>query len=242
MTKKISFIPSNEKNEFLEFLEIPSPSKNYLPKWYKNKKRFDKVMEHTNNPVNALIGVSYKACVPFFDTFISGYTFSLHQDIVVTQNPDGPSINWNTGPEPVILRTPGLKVGDFDNNIPTPLGCAGDHWAWKFYFGIKVPKGYSVLITHPLNRYDLPFISASGIVDELTPFAGSYSFWLKEGFEGIIPKGTPLLQLFPYKRDDWESEVRPDLTKLLKFHEHEIHRYLSPGYYKKFFHRKKSYR
>ena len=30
--------------------------------------------------------------------------------------------------------------------------------------------------------------------------------WIKEGFEGVVPKGTPLVQVTPFKRVDWEAE------------------------------------
>jgi hypothetical protein len=33
-----------------------------------------------------------------------------------------------------------------------------------------------------------------------------FPFLLKKGFEGIIPAGTPLAQIIPFKRDNWVSE------------------------------------
>jgi hypothetical protein len=29
---------------------------------------------------------------------------------------------------------------------------------------------------------------------------------IKEGFEGILEKGTPMFQIFPFKRNNWESK------------------------------------
>ena len=34
----------------------------------------------------------------------------------------------------------------------------------------------------------------------------NFPFFIKIGFEGIIEKGTPIAQIIPIKRDDWESE------------------------------------
>jgi hypothetical protein len=31
-------------------------------------------------------------------------------------------------------------------------------------------------------------------------------FFLKEGFSGLVPKGTPYAQIIPIKREDWTSE------------------------------------
>ena len=36
--------------------------------------------------------------------------------------------------------------------------------------------------------------------------AGNYPFLLKDNFSGIIPAGTPLFQIIPFKRDNWKSE------------------------------------
>jgi hypothetical protein len=33
-----------------------------------------------------------------------------------------------------------------------------------------------------------------------------FPFFLKDGFVGIIPEGTPIAQIIPIKRDSWISE------------------------------------
>ena len=30
--------------------------------------------------------------------------------------------------------------------------------------------------------------------------------YIKEGFEGIVEKGTPMFQIIPFKRSNWDSE------------------------------------
>ena len=39
-------------------------------------------------------------------------------------------------------------------------------------------------------------------------FAGLMPFFLKKGFEGIVPAGTPYVQIIPFKREDWEMEIK----------------------------------
>ena len=71
----------------------------------------------------------------------------------------------------------------------------------------KTPKGYSILVTAPFGHRDLPFHVIPAIIDsdrstlEIVP-----PMWLKEGFEGIVEKGTPMFQVTPFKRESWESE------------------------------------
>ena len=34
----------------------------------------------------------------------------------------------------------------------------------------------------------------------------NFPFFIKEGFTGLIPYGTPIVQIIPFKRDDWKSK------------------------------------
>ena len=36
---------------------------------------------------------------------------------------------------------------------------------------------------------------------------------VKKGFEGIIPAGTPFMQMIPFKRDEWKSEYKEHVMK-----------------------------
>ena len=75
----------------------------------------------------------------------------------------------------------------------------------------KLPDGYSLLITHPHNRLDLPFTTLSGIIDadkfHHVGF-GQYPFYIDHNFEGVIPLGTPMFQMIPFKRDEWKSILK----------------------------------
>ena len=79
-------------------------------------------------------------------------------------------------------------------------------FTWERHWAVLLPKGYSGLVVHPLNRIDLPFYTLSGIVDfDMYNHSkiGNLPFYLKKGFTGIIPKGTPMYQIIPIKRNDW---------------------------------------
>jgi hypothetical protein len=60
----------------------------------------------------------------------------------------------------------------------------------------------------PMNRFDLPFLNTTGIVDsDKVHLLGSFPFFIVEGWEGTIPAGTPYLQILPFKRDNWDHEI-----------------------------------
>ena len=188
-------------------IDIPKPAKNFIPKWYSKSERYHggEPQYHSNLNTNK----SVKTCVPFLDTLTTGYMFELSIDVVIKQELDGPNFASPLQPTPIDVRNPAQNP-----LIPIPLGCSPHHFIWKIPHCFKTPKGYSLLVTHPLNRFDLPFVTMSGIVDADNAIGkGNFPFFLKDGFEGIIHAGTPIAQTIPFKRDDWES-VRDDSLNL----------------------------
>ncbi len=131
-----------------------------------------------------------------------------------------------------------------NNGIPHYSGFDPLFFAWKSHWGVKTPKGYSAIFTHPINRFDLPFITTTGIMDtDKWGIWGNQPFSLKSGWEGVIPAGTPIIQIIPFKRENWKSEI--DKTGLLtKWANIENTKRQSKfrGYYKNNFWQKKSFK
>jgi hypothetical protein len=51
---------------------------------------------------------------------------------------------------------------------------------------MKLPEGYSAIFTQPFNRFDLPFMSSTGIMDLDTGIGpGAVPFAVKDGFNGF---------------------------------------------------------
>ena len=165
------------------------PSRNFIPEWYKNASPFSSGREFI--PSKSLITI--KGCTPFIDTLTSGYILTLWQDIYVDFNKETgeQNLSWAIPKKLIESRGPESMQG-----FPTPLGYNKVSLAITHPLYIKTPKGYSVMVSHPYNRFDLPFMALTGIVDtDIYPlFPGNYPIYIKENFSGIIPKGTPLLQ------------------------------------------------
>lgn len=234
MSKKIGFIPFlyDQQDKTLDkYLETPKPVKKFIPNWYRDQELL--MVDNKNYGGNNL---SFKACVPFLDSLSMGYCLTTHQDITVLKINNGKDLDvrWNVGPVPIVFR-------ESTQSLPIPAGHLPIHCAWFSNFGFMLPKGYSLLVTHPLNRFDLPFTTVSGIIDDEMPWAGQFSFWWKDNFEGIIPKDTPFAQLIPFKREDWISERRDDLKDYAEEKSHSRGR-IAYGFYKKYMHKKKSFK
>jgi hypothetical protein len=172
--------------------------------------------------------------MPFLDSLTAGYLYLLEDDLVVELAEDGrPTLSWAS--DVMILdKRPTIE-------LPVPDNCHPIHYGWRMNWYYETPPGYSVMITHPLNRHDLPFYTMSGIVEsDVWGLPVFTAFFLKRGFQGVIPKGTPIFQIIPFKRDNWELEV--DKTQE-KMDDHEFRaenrRSLLYGYYKKTAWRKK---
>lgn len=228
--KFLHFIPDNNA----EFEDVPNPSlvRDVLPEWY--KKSEITVTTETGEEHNGL-----KTCVPFLDAMISGFVLKTWTDIHVRKLEDGTlDIDWgaNTSSDPIMERN--SKIGHL---MPRPAGHLPNHLVWTPKWGVKAPRGYSCLFTHPLNRFDLPFTTMSGIIDsDKLSTSGNIPFFIKEGFEGVIPAGTPIIQIIPIKRKKWTAVYDPALFYYMHELGHKL-RGVARGYYRDNFWVKKVY-
>jgi hypothetical protein len=215
----------------------PVPSSRSLPAWYSKMPRFrDSKKTLILNP-NGETNATIKACNPFLDSLTAGYTVLLENEVQVVLESGKPVFSWKNGGKDFVSFHDKYQIKK--EMIPKDF----QDQPFKFLnpWSITTPKGYSVLITHPLNRADLPFYTLSGVVD-----TDDYSlpinlpFFLKKNFEGIIPAGTPIAQVIPFKRESWKSSIIEynedfDKGKKAKFNS-IIHRS-----YKKLFWKRKDY-
>jgi len=186
-------------DEVLSDINIPLPSKKYLPDWFKSSPRYFDKGQHSI----VTQGKTFKVCMPFTDALISGYIFELWTDVDVVKNDEIHTLYIKDDRYKVFATRDSRSTGD----MPTPEGFSNLHYVLRHPLFIQTPPGYSILVTQPFNRFDLPFMAMTGIVDsDKEPFfPGNYSLFLKENYEGVIEAGTPILQIIPFKRDSWKS-------------------------------------
>jgi hypothetical protein len=209
MSNKIRFVanrPWLDKDSF----GAPTTILKTIPDWYRKADRFAK-----NQKGDFVIGPdkgkipTWKACPAVFDVMGTGYAYVTPYDIEFFINDrgviDAKILNNENSPSfyPSLV-TPRPPMPQFHH----PEGYYKDHFAWFPEWAIETPEGYSALYVHPLNRYELPFFTVSGIIDnDDVNLPGSMPFFVREGFVGIIEAGTPFAQIIPFKREDWESEI-----------------------------------
>jgi hypothetical protein len=221
-SKEIEF--SSHEDYFALKEDYPTPIKLNIPEWFKK-------LDHT------VENKTIKGCMPFLDTLTSGYLLKMPQDFSLRHNVDTKNeknedikdsfqtfglhdmhqllhakhINVNSGVDihpfkqvegsPFIEKNKNLSFYKIIN-------------PWK----IKTPKGYSCLFVSPLNNSDDRFSIISGIVDTDT-FPNEINFPIIINgdkypvLETIIKKGTPYVQIIPFKRDSWRMTLKPRLQK-----------------------------
>jgi len=204
--------------------DYPIPAKLNIPEWYKN-------LEHT------IFNKTVKGCMPFLDSLTAGYILKMPQDFYLRHNVDNKNekgetfkdsfqtyglhdssqilfvkkINLNSGIEiHPVKQVEGSPFISKNKNLPfykiiNP---------WK----ITTPKGYSCLFVPPLNNSDDRFSIIPGIVDT-DVFSNEINFPIIINgdkypvLEDTIKKGTPYVQIIPFKRDSWKMTFKPRKQK-----------------------------
>ena len=223
MSNKITF-HSNRLYNIISPDFNPQPTKNLVPDWFKTANKYE-INNNTGNPwINTEGGFvrSFKSCPGLLDIFITGYMYVTPCNITFSKNIDGQTVvKTESGFEDFVgSRAP-------MNEFEVPHGYSKEHFHWYPNWAPQVPDGYSILYLSPINRFDLPFITVSAIIDNdkmNTP--GLMPFFLKDNFEGMIPKGTPYMQLIPYKREEWKMDSEyHSLESLQKRHNDQASRF-----------------
>jgi hypothetical protein len=198
MEKKIQF---SRYDDGLDTYE-PGPSSRFLPEWYKSAQSYfnDEKKPRVNQPY-----VTVKRCVPVFDALTAGYIVVLNRDLYCEQIEQGPYFHWRVegeGDQEVITQHHEYQVQNHpDNNLGYQLKIENP-WI------VKTEPGYSCMILPPMHR-DNQIIVLPGIVDTDSYYEKiNLPFNLKDkNFEGMIPAGTPIAQIIPFKRESYKMEI-----------------------------------
>ena len=205
MSKNINF-RARSKTDF-QIQPKPYPAVKNLPQWYLDMSPYVNETD-SNAPDDGKLhfrkksaNATFKKCTPLLDGLSAGYIISLFADVMVEQNGRGvPEIYWKTNNNLFSLH------GTSSREIVPPTGYQNIVYKYNNCWIPQTPKGYSCLVVSPLGYNDLPFKAIPAIVDtDSSTLELVFPVWVKENFEGIVEKGTPIAQIIPFKRDDWQS-------------------------------------
>ena len=192
----------------------PKPADRFIPDWYKTLESYMNNEKKPDGDGNALVTI--KKCMPVFDSISAGYIIVSYVDVYVSQK-KATQKSISTGEESEITipwyEWPSFSPIDFHTieQAPTHPNRNGHNQyypKWNNAWSIKTPPGYSVLFVQPMHR-ESPFTILPGVVDTDQYFAPvNFPFVLNDiSFEGLIPAGTPIAQVIPFKRESWGMEI-----------------------------------
>lgn len=236
LKKEYNDITFVAKDEFIfNATEPPVPAKNLLPEWYKNlptHRTKEPKFEHGHGNQNS----TFKQCMPFFDSWTFGYLMLTPCDLIVEKNFDGTNVNIHSHD---YFQLTGSRGTPGKHSMPISPDYYQIEFTWMTHWEAQTPKGYSSFYTHPINRPDLPFYTISGVMDtDGWYITGNHPFLLKKGFEGVIPMGTPMMSIIPFKRESWRSNKRVMSRLEHDVLQSKVRRHATAGYKKEIWARK----
>jgi hypothetical protein len=185
----------------------------FLPKWFKNMsdsieqpavhekgkpnyfgKKGDTAKKHTSGTV--------KRCPAIVDLITEGFIIPLWSDFLVQR--DMETLEWDNknfkyGIEfhsKEQIKGWDLKKTDFPEGVKfiNP---------WRIY----TPKGYSVMFMTPTYQFEKRFTVLPGIVETDSYHHVNFPTVWHTTKDTFIERGTPFIQVIPFKRDRWNLSV-----------------------------------
>lgn len=212
----------------------PVPTTKCLPEWY--ARTASTVTDKRVIGPDGATPHTIKKCVPVFDAMSAGYVLRSCMDIQVTQRDGLPFYQW-----------PQLTPLEFH-----PVSQAPEHPAmngapvpkWINPWAIKTPPGYSCLFVPPMHNPNGIFTILPGVVDTDTYTAPvNLPFVLDDvRWEGLIPAGTPIAQVIPFRRESFQMQLGGDAERAELEKVQRRHRSLFFNAYKRQFWVRKEYR
>ena len=201
----------------------PVPAAAAMPKWWLNAQR--SVPNTADVSIGSPDAPTFKVCQPFTDVLRTGYIIPLWQDIAYSDTSEyAPmsesriSLNWGRGTDVVNIdeRLKPIETKGWDSwseieGVEEGL-INGTAFSFISPWTIRTPPGYSCLFTSPLNSEDSRLRLFAGIVNTDTYFNSvNFFFGIRKNtsMPGVFKKGMPLVQVIPFKREEWTSSVTP---------------------------------
>jgi hypothetical protein len=179
-------------------LEHPIPASGLVPDWYKKAESYIGGEKKPDGKSGTTATI--KRCMPVFDAITAGYLITTPADVYVSIKDGEQRFEWSA------LNLISFHPIEQAKEHPENKGFA--YPKWTNHWAIRTPKGYSTLFIQPMHR-DSVFTILPGVVDTDEYYAPvNFPFVINDSkFEGLIPKGTPMVQIIPFKRESWSMQI-----------------------------------
>jgi hypothetical protein len=185
----------------------PKPAVKEVPEWYRNTPEYvgerKKIIDENGNTPHTI-----KKCIPVFDAMTAGYILYTQVDIQVMQREGQSYYNWASQNAIEFHPVEQAPLHPSKNEAPYPK--------WNNPYVVSTPLGYSTLFIPPMHNPNNIFTVLPGLVDTDTyKSTVNFPFTLNDvKWEGLIPAGTPMVQVIPIKRDIWEHKIGSNFERI----------------------------
>lgn len=186
-----------------EDLDIPSPfpASKGVPSW----------MKHLTPEAERDDYQTVKRCIPFLDAMTAGYIIPLPFDLTIAITPTGNQLLWKSEEEKERLSK--YTIVESHDSSQYPGAPFSQFKVIKFYnpWIVETSPNTSCMFVPPLNRPELPYVPLSGIVDT-DQYFNTVNLpcvfpGLDVGHQINLKMGTPMIQVIPFKRQEWKSSI-----------------------------------
>lgn len=190
------------------------PAKFFLPQWFKDMDDYiTQDAFHEKGKLNYFgksketaikwTGGTVKRCPAIIDLLTEGYIIPMWSDFLVQR--DMETLEWdNKGVGQYGIEFHNrqqikgwkLKKTDFPEGVKfiNP---------WRIY----TPKGYSVMFMQPTYQFENRFTVLPGIVETDSYHHINFPSIWHTTKDAVIDRGTPFIQVIPFKRDEFDLDV-----------------------------------
>jgi hypothetical protein len=208
----IKFYPFDKTTKV--FALDPIPASKMVPEWYK-KQLSSGSDEKTIS--KGFIPSTIKKCMPVFDLMTSGYLLLSPCDIYLdASDPNELKYTVPDGIKDVTKNIFASHNREQYSELPYDREYYHkDIFRINPFWSVSTPSGYSTMFINPMYKDETPIDAVSAIVDTDKYISnGHLSFYVRNGYRGIIKQGTPLIQVIPFKRDSWEMSIEDAETSI----------------------------
>jgi len=179
----------------------PVPAKTALPDWFRKLAPVDKEKLSTGDT-----GQTVKRCMPFLDAMTAGFVLPLAATVRLEIRDEGRTVEAGWDFDKPMVSNHGVHQVEGHPALPRPPCKFHNYWT------IRTPPGWSCLFVPPLNRENPVFEPVAGIVDTDRYVAPIHFPFFARGADGlhVLEKGTPLVQVIPFRREPLAVEIRAE--------------------------------
>ena len=204
------------KTDYIGLDEVApvKPSSAFTPQWFRSMQDYIEIpaMREEGKPnyfgkpkevAKKYMGGTVKRCPAIVDQITEGFIIPMWADFLIQRDMD--NFEWDNK---------GIKAYGIEFHSPEQIG------GWKLKktdyphavkfvnpWRIYTPPGYSVMFLQPTYQFERRFTVLPGIVETDSYHSIHFPTVWHTTKDAIIERGTPFIQVIPFKRSKWKSQI-----------------------------------